>query len=111
MVSYNELSVKLNLCEEYTIYRSLSNRLAGQCIDKKEIDSVSFKGVIIEPIKNFKVWERYSENSIWTFGTVIEFPRLEINGFFKRTSILKYENYDNTILSEHIAKKTFQIFS
>ena len=60
-VFYSDLSYKLNLCSEYNIEKN-----SGECLGKSEIDSASAKGYGIASIASITLWEKYTNDSIWT---------------------------------------------
>ena len=72
-LSYNNLSVKLNLCEEYKLkgYVSLEeSHGTAECVGKKEIDSASYQGFAPEGVFFFNLWERVTEGSVWNVFTL-----------------------------------------
>ena len=66
-VYYIDLSFKLNLCSQYTVYDSRAATEKGECVGRTEIDSYSGKKLGVASLYNITLWERRTKDSIWRF--------------------------------------------
>ena len=70
---YNiNLSLKLNLCSQYTVYSSYPDKPEGECVGKTEIDSYSGTKLGIASSAHTIIWEIMTKDSIWRFFKVSE---------------------------------------
>jgi hypothetical protein len=97
---YAKLSYKLNLCSEFT-YGS-GNR---ECIGKREIDSSSNQGFGVSVTGHWTVWERYTKDSIWRYGSVTFTQSL-----FDNQRYFPLKNHDKN-LSILISSVTTDVFT
>jgi len=78
-VYYIDLSFKLNLCSQYTVYDSRPGKEKGECVGKTEIDSYSAKKLGVASAAHTTLWERRTKDSIWRFLQVSESVALGSN--------------------------------
>ena len=69
---YSEISYKLNLCSQYKVTPNSedSRFYDGECVGKKEIDSAEAKVFGHAVILYISLWERFTKDSIWKFGSL-----------------------------------------
>jgi hypothetical protein len=78
-VYYIDLSLKLNLCSQYTVYSYYPDKPEGECVGKTEIDSYSGKKLGVASAVHTTIWERRTKDSIWRLLQVSESVALGSN--------------------------------
>ena len=71
-VYYIDLSLKLNLCSQYTVYSYYPDKPEGECVGKTEIDSYSGKKLGVASAAHMNIWEIKTKDSIWRLFKVSE---------------------------------------
>ena len=107
-VYYIDLSFKLNLCSQYTVYDSRPGKEKGECVGKTEIDSYSAKKLGVASAAHTTIWERRTKDSIWRFLQVSESVALGSND--KGYISVKLKNHSKS-LALWMSSQTEEIIS
>ena len=70
-ILFKDVSLKLNICSQYKVTSSSSAEgttsatYGGECVGKKEIESISIINITPSAAGHFTFWERVTKDSIW----------------------------------------------
>ena len=107
-VYYIDLSLKLNLCSQYTVYSYYPDKPEGECVGKTEIDSYSGKKLGVASTAHTTIWEIKTKDSIWRLFKVSEGVALGSND--KGYISVKLKNHSKS-LALWMSSLTVEIFS
>ena len=112
-LNYYEITVKLNLCEEYkvTVNRGKIGddnfEGYGECTGKREIDSGSAAGYEIAPVIHFNLWQRSSKKSIWSILSV----DFSLTAIVSQSKKLNYKYHNNSLFREVPTSQSVELIS
>ena len=112
-LTYYELTVKLNLCEEYKVTENRDKigdndfEGDGECTGKREIDSASTAGYKIIPVIHFNIWQRSSKKSIWSILSV----DFSLTAIVSQSKKLNYKYHNNSLFREVPTSQSVELIS
>ena len=112
-LTYYELTVKLNLCEEYKVTENRGKigdndfEGDGECTGKREIDSASTAGYKIIPVIHLNIWQRSSKKSIWSILSV----DFSLRAIVSQSKKLNYKYHNNSLFREVPTSQSVELIS